>query len=125
MLLQTALTARTTLLWLMPVMGDDEQPLDNFALSCDRVSAELQSTFLLLKPIHALWFTLESRSTGPNKESKRVIVLKEDETSEMDMFKYGGRKMLLDVISAYEASVNRIVSWVHEVDQSLHSRDPL
>jgi hypothetical protein len=81
----------------------------------DRALDELQSALLLLNPISSLWFTLESHGTGPSKESRSVLVLKDDENSEIDVFKYSGRKMLLNVISAYEASVNRVVSWVGEV----------
>jgi len=89
----------------------------DFALLCDKAIAELQSAFLLLKPIHVLWFTLESRWTGLNKESKRAVVLNGDKNSVMDLFKHSGRKMLLDVIHTYEARVNRVVSWVKENTQ--------
>jgi hypothetical protein len=109
-LLSTSETVRNTV-W--PLTVKDYWSI-NFTLRCGKAIAELQSAFLLLKPIHVLWLTLESRWTRLDKEAKRVVVLNGDEDSVIDLFKHSGRKMLLDVIHTYEARVNRVVSWVEE-----------
>jgi hypothetical protein len=93
----------------------------DFCLMCEWAAAELQSTFLLFKPVYSLWFALESRGTGLSRHSRRMIVVTGERDFEIDPIKFGGRKILVDVISTFEVRIHRVLLRMDEVAQSLEN----
>jgi hypothetical protein len=90
----------------------------DLSVLCEWATSELQSTFLLFRPIYALWYALlDYRGSGRTGRKKyhRVLVVEGLESSEMDPLKFGGRKIVVDVIDAYEASITRALSRIQEV----------
>jgi hypothetical protein len=98
-----------------------DNELSDLSVLCEWATSELQGTFLLFRPIYALWYALlDHRGSGGTGRSKdhRVLVVKGLESSKIDPFKFGGRKILVDVIDAYEASISRVLSRIQEVAEN-------
>jgi hypothetical protein len=102
-----------------PLEESDKNSSD-LCLLCDWATSELQSMYLLFKPLYALNYSLfDSRRTGRSKDHRVLVDIGNDfKAQEIGPFKFGGRKILVDVIDAYEASITRVLSRIQEVAEN-------
>jgi hypothetical protein len=99
-------------------LEESDRKSSDLSVLCKWATSELQSTFLLFRPIYNLQYALldyhRSGGTGRNKDH-RVLVIEGLERSEIDPLKFGGRKIVVNFIGAYEASITRVLSRIQEV----------
>jgi hypothetical protein len=99
-------------------LEESDRKSSDLSVLCKWATSELQSTFLLFRPIYNLQYALldyhRSGGTGRNKDH-RVLVIEGLGGSEIDPLKFGGRKIVVNFIGAYEASITRVLSRIQEV----------
>jgi hypothetical protein len=99
-------------------LEESDRESNDLSVLCKWATSELQSTFLLFRPIYTLWHALlschESGGTGRIKDH-RILAVEGLESLEIDPLKFGGRKIVVDFINAYEASITRVLSRIQEV----------
>jgi hypothetical protein len=99
-------------------LKESDRESSDLSVLCKWATSELQSTFLLFKPIYALRYALLDRHrSGGTRRNKdhRVLAVEGLESSEIDPLKFEGRKIVVDFINAYEASVTRVLLRIQEV----------
>jgi predicted rRNA methylase YqxC with S4 and FtsJ domains len=105
-------------------LEESDKSFRDLCLLCNWATLELQSMLVLLKPLYALsnsWMDDRGiRETARSKDHHRALVVTGNgfKTQEIDPFKFGGRKILVDVIDVYEASITRILSRIQEVAEN-------